>query len=105
VIFPAISVRFVCCNHNYHSLLFIVCSDLDNRVFFIPLVDVVTVLDGETVPVPLLSNSTQVGMAKRSVSGKAINFWIEPLLYTSPLVRVMDVLEGRARKAAVFVGV
>jgi len=45
-----------------------------------------------------------VGVARRSVSRKAINFWIEPLLYTSPLARVVDVLEGRARKAAVFVG-
>ncbi|MGV8129944.1 MAG: hypothetical protein ACP5NN_08660 [Methanolinea sp.] len=43
-------------------------------------------------------------MAKLKVSGKAMNIWIEPFLYTSLLVRVMDVLEGRARKAAVFVG-
>ncbi|OPX70607.1 MAG: hypothetical protein A4E36_00376 [Methanoregulaceae archaeon PtaB.Bin009] len=33
-----------------------------------------------------------------------MNVWIEPLLYTSPLARVVDVLDGRARKAAVFVG-
>jgi len=33
-----------------------------------------------------------------------MNFWIEPFLYTSPLARVMDVLNGSARKAAVFVG-
>lgn len=44
------------------------------------------------------------GLAKRSASGKAMNVWIEPLLYTSPLARVVDVLDGRARKAAVFVG-
>ncbi len=82
----------------------VIRSDLDTRGFFIPLVDVVDVLDGETVPILLLSNGTQVGMAKRSVSGKAINFLIEPLLHTSPVSRVMDVLDGRARKAAVFVG-
>ena len=82
----------------------IIRSDLDTRGFCIPLVDVVAVLDGEAVPVLLISNGMQVGVAKRSVSGKAMNFWIEPFLYTSPLAKVMDVLEGRARKAAVFVG-
>ncbi|OPX70183.1 MAG: hypothetical protein A4E40_01035 [Methanoregulaceae archaeon PtaU1.Bin059] len=82
----------------------VIRSDLDDRGFCIPLVDVVDVLDGETVPVLLLENRTQVGVAKRSTSGKAMNVWIDPLLYTSPLSRVMDVLEGRARKAAVFVG-
>lgn len=82
----------------------VIRSDLDDRGFCIPLVDVAEVLDGETVPVLLLANGTQVGVAKRSASGKAINIWIEPFLYTSPLARVMDVLDGRARKAAVFVG-
>ncbi|HNI42654.1 MAG TPA: hypothetical protein PK272_08280, partial [Methanoregulaceae archaeon] len=82
----------------------IIRSELDTRGFCISLVDVIDVLDGETVPVLLLGNGTQVGVAKRSASGKAMNFWIEPFLYTSPLARVMDVLEGRARKAAVFVG-
>jgi len=82
----------------------VIRSDLDTRGFCIPLVEVVDVLDGETVPVLLLSNRTQVGVAKRSTSGKAMNVWIEPLLYTAPLARVMDVLDGRARKAAVFVG-
>ena len=82
----------------------VIRSDLDTRGFCIPLVDVVAVLDGETVPVLLISNGIQVGVAKLSVSGKAMNFWIEPFLYIAPLSRVMDVLEGRARKAAVFVG-
>ncbi|MBP7700116.1 MAG: hypothetical protein KA091_01075 [Methanoregulaceae archaeon] len=82
----------------------IIRSDLDARGFCIPLVDVVAVLDGETVPVLLMSNRTQVGFMKRSASGKAMNVWIDPFLYTSPMARVMDVLEGRARKAAVFVG-
>ena len=82
----------------------VIRSDLDTRGFWIPLIDVVAVLDGETVPVLLLANGTQVGVAKRSASGKAINFWIDPIQYTSPLARVMDVLDGRARKAAVFVG-
>jgi len=82
----------------------VIRSDLDDRCFCIPLVDVAEVLDGETVPVLLLSNGTQVGAAKRSASGKAMNFLIEQFLYTSPLTRVLDVLDGRARKAAVFVG-
>ena len=82
----------------------VIRSDLDDRGFCIPLVDVAEVLDGETVPVLLLANGTQVGVAKRSASGKAMNIWIDPFLYTSPLARVMDVLDGRARKAAVFVG-
>lgn len=82
----------------------VIRSGLDTRGFYIPLVDAVDVLDGETVPVLLISDGTQVGVAKRSASGKAMNVWIEPFLYTSPLARVMDVLDGRARKAAVFVG-
>jgi hypothetical protein len=82
----------------------VIRSDLDDRGFCIPLVDVAEVLDGETVPALLLSNRTQVGVAKRSASGKAMNIWIEPILYTSPLARVVDVVEGRARKAAVFMG-
>ena len=82
----------------------VIRSDLDARGFCIPLVDVANVLDGKTVPVLLLADCTQVGVAKRSTSGKAMNVWIEPFLYTAPLARVMDVLDGRARKAAVFVG-
>lgn len=83
----------------------VIRSDLDARGFCLPLIDVVGVLDGEAMPVLLLANGTPVGVAKRSASGKAMNIWIDPFLYTSPLTRVMDVLDGRARKAAVFVGV
>jgi len=82
----------------------VIRSDLDTRGFFIPLVEVAEVLAWETVPVLMISDGTQVGVAKRSASGKAMNVWIEPVLYTSPLSRVMDVLEWRTRKAAVFVG-
>jgi hypothetical protein len=82
----------------------VIRSDLDTRGFFIPLVEVAEVLAWETVPVLMISDGTQVGVAKRSASGKAMNVWIEPFLYTSPLSRVMDVLEWRTRKAAVFVG-
>jgi hypothetical protein len=82
----------------------VIRSDLDTRGFFIPLADVAEVLAGEAVPVLLLATGIQAGIAKRSASGKAMNIWIEPFLYTSPLARVVDVLDGRARKAAVFVG-
>ena len=33
-----------------------------------------------------------------------MNFAIAPFLYTAPVSRVMDVREGRVRKAAVFAG-
>ena len=82
----------------------VIRSDLDTRGFRIPLADMADVLAGNPQPVLLLSDGTQVGVAKRSASGRAMNFVIAPSLYTSPVARVMDVLEGRARKAAVFVG-
>lgn len=82
----------------------VIRSDLDTRGFRIPLRDIVAVLDGEPQPIRLLRKGKKVGLAKGSASGKAVNFIIDPYLYTVPLSRVMDVLEGRARKAAVFVG-
>lgn len=82
----------------------VIRSDLDIRGFRVRLVDVVAVLNGEPQDIQLLKKGKKVGTARLSTSGKAMNFWIEPFLYTSPLTRVMDVLEGRARKAAVFVG-
>lgn len=82
----------------------VIRSDLDTRGFRVRLVDVVAVLNGEPQDIRLLKKGKNVGTVKLSVSGKAMNFVIEPFLYTSPLSRVMDVLEGRARKAAVFVG-
>lgn len=82
----------------------VIRSDLDTRGFRIRLVDVVAVLNGEPQDIRLLKTGRKVGTVRLSTSGKAMNFVIEPFLYTSPLSRVMDVLEGRARKAAVFVG-
>ena len=43
------------------------------------------------------------GTARLSMSGKAVNFQIGDYFYTVPVARVLDVLDGRARKAAVFV--
>ena len=82
----------------------VIRSDLDCRGFRVPLVDVVAVLDGELKGVLLLGSEEGAGVVRLSASGKAMNFEINPFLYTAPLTRVMDVLEGRARKAAVFVG-
>jgi len=82
----------------------VIRSDLDRRGFRVPLVDVVAVLDGELKVVLLLGSEEEAGVVRLSASGKAMNFVINPFLYTAPLTRVMDVLEGRARKAAVFVG-
>ena len=62
------------------------------------------VLSGEPQAVRLRVTGEVVGVVSLSASGKAVNVWIDPVLYTAPLARVMDVLEGRARKAAVFVG-
>ena len=82
----------------------VIRSDLDRRGFRVPLGDVVAVLDGELKVVRLLGSEEEAGVVRLSASGKAMNFVINPFLYTAPLTRVMDVLEGRARKAAVFVG-
>jgi len=82
----------------------VIRSDLDNRAFRVPLGDMDAVLDGESRAVRLLGGSDEVGVVRLSISGKAVNFSIAPFLYTTPLRDVVRVLEGRARKAAVFVG-
>ena len=82
----------------------VIRSDLDSRGFRVPLGDVVAVLDGNPQAIRLLGSSEEAGVVRLSASGKAVNFVINPFLYTAPLTRVIDVLEGRARKAAVFVG-
>lgn len=81
----------------------VVRSDRDPRGFSIPRADVARVLDGEAVPIRL-DTGEPAGVAKRSASGKTVNFQIGPFLYTAPLAKVRDVAEGRARKAAVFMG-
>lgn len=82
----------------------IIRSDLDTRGFRVLLVDMVAIMNGEPQDIRLLKIGKKVGTARLSTSGKAMNFYVEPFLYTSPLSRVMDVLDGRATKAAVFVG-
>jgi len=82
----------------------VVRSDLDTRGFSVLLADMAAVLSGEPQAVRLRVTGEVVGVVSLSASGKAVNVWIDPVLYTAPLARVMDVLEGRARKAAVFAG-
>ena len=83
----------------------VIRSDLDSRGFRVPLGDMDAVLDGESRAIRLLGGSgEEVGVVRLSVSGKAVNITISPYLYTTPLRDVVRVLEGLARKAAVFVG-
>lgn len=82
----------------------VIRSDLNASGFFIPLNDVASVLEGGTAQVFFYATNQPVGTVKLSASGKAVNVWIEPVLYTVPRARVVDILEGRARKAAVFAG-
>jgi hypothetical protein len=78
--------------------------DREPRWFCIPLGDIAAVLAGDSRAL-LLATGDMVGTARLSASGRAVNFAVGQVLFTTPLARVIDVLEGRARKAAVFAGV
>ena len=82
----------------------VIRSDLDRRGFYIALADVAHVLEGDPAPVRLISDGSVIGSAKRSASGKAMNFSIPPFLYTTPLRSLCPVLDEQARKAPLFVG-
>ncbi len=82
----------------------VVRTDLDTRGFCIPLADLDRALAGEGVPILVLSTGEPAGIAARSALGRAVNFRVGTILYTVPVAKVRDVREGRARKAAVFVG-
>jgi len=80
-------------------------SDLDSRVFLLLNEDIDAVLDGDTREIRLLGSPRKVvGKARLSASGKALNISIGAVYYTVPLRSVLAVLDGRNRKAAVFVG-
>jgi len=51
-----------------------------------------------------LDGLTAVGTAKLSVSGKGMNFNINPFFYTTPLQTLTRMLDGEQRKAPLFVG-
>jgi len=83
--------------------LLVIRSDLDPRGFALSLPDAAAVLDGTSCEVRFLTGDKMAGTARLSMSGKAVNFQIGDYFYTVPVARVLDVLGGRARKAAVFV--
>ncbi len=84
--------------------MLVIHTDRDARGFCIPLADGNRVLEDGTAPILLLATGEPVGVAMRSASGRAVNFRAGQFLYTVPVANLRDVLEGRARKAAVFVG-
>ncbi len=79
-------------------------SDLDSRAFILLNEDIDAVLDGDKRDIRLLDARDRVGSARLSASGRALNISISPFYYTVPLRSVLAVLDGRNRKAAVFVG-
>jgi len=78
-------------------------SDLDERRFFLLNEDIDAVLDGDKRDIRLLELMDKVGFARLSPSGRALNTTIGSVYYTVPLQSVLAVLDGRNRKAAVFV--
>jgi len=80
-------------------------SDIDDRVCVLLNGDIDAVLDGDSREVRLLGGQRRVvGKVRRSASGKALNISIGAVYYTVPMRSVLAVLDGRNRKAAVFVG-
>jgi|WetSurMetagenome_2_1015567.scaffolds.fasta_scaffold102450_1 hypothetical protein len=80
-------------------------SDIDDRVCVLLNGDIDAVLNGDKREIRLLGSQRRVvGTARRSASGKALNFSIGAVYYTVPMRSVLAVLDGRNRKAAVFVG-
>lgn len=82
----------------------VIRSEIDPRGFCVTLVDVEAVLDGETKSVRLFDGRNIVGTTRLSVSGRAVNFSIDPFFYTTPLRSVVRILAGEQRKAPLFVG-
>lgn len=82
----------------------VIRSDLDNRGFRISLAEVDSVMNGELKAVRLLESEKQVGTARISTSGRAMNFTIDPFFYTTPLQSLRRMLAGEQRKAPLFVG-
>jgi len=66
----------------------VIRSDLDHRGFSIPLLDIPAVLDGDTELIFLLDGKTEAGTVRLSISGRAMNFAIEPFFYTTPLLAI-----------------
>jgi len=84
--------------------LLVIRSDLDPRGFALSLPNAAAVLDGTSCEVRFLVGDKMAGTARLSMSKRAVNFQIGDYFYTVPVARVLDVLDGRARKAALFTG-
>ncbi len=82
----------------------VIRSEIDSRGFYMELADVGMVLDGDPGPIHLLSDDLIIGTAKKSTSGLAMNFTIDPFFYTTPLRSLNPVLGEEVRKAPLFVG-
>jgi len=81
----------------------VIRSDRDSRVFLLPKEEIDPAFAGEDVPVLLLDLSATVGTAHLSTSGRALNFVIDQQLHTVPLRSLIPVLNGKTRKAPLFV--
>ncbi len=80
-------------------------SDSDGVLGVLLNGDIDAVLDGVQRDVMLPGGHRKVvGKARLSTSGKALNLSIGAVYYTVPLRHVLAVLDGRNRKAAVFIG-
>jgi len=81
----------------------VIRSDRDSRVFLLPKEEIDPAFAGEDVPVLLLDLSATVGTAHLSTSGRALNIVIDQQLHTVPLRSLIPVLNGKTRKAPLFV--
>ena len=82
----------------------VVRSDLDERGFLIIDEDLALALTGEIGKVRLYSDPpAEVGSARLSTSGLALNIIIDQQLHTIPLKVLTPVITGNRRKAPLFI--
>ncbi len=81
----------------------VIRSDRDSRVFLLPKEDIDPAFAGEDVPILLFDLSATVGTAHLSTSGRALNIVIDQQLHTVPLRSLIPMLNGKTRKAPLFV--
>jgi len=81
----------------------VIRSDRDSRVFLLQKEEIDQAFAGEDVPILLLDLTATVGTAHLSTSGRALNFVIDRQLHTVPLRSLIPVLNGKTRKAPLFV--
>jgi hypothetical protein len=72
--------------------------------YVVPTKDLQRLLNGEIVDIRTRGNLNFVGAARPSASGRCLNFRIGERFYTVPYKNFRAVIEGKARKAAVFAG-